>query len=153
MLYTRWTRPPSKLTPVSTYDSLRAPIGTARSSSPRIGDRETILYSHANVIPTSPIWPVLALLESPDRITPQFATRNSHTVAWVTQIAGQRPVEFQRLHGMGEALYEALHDNIQALYVPRLCTNWRAQCLVALPRPAPAREWRELIVRPSDRGS
>ncbi len=52
-----------------------------------------------------------ALLESPDRISPQFATHNARTVAWVTQLAGRRSVEFQRLHGMGEALYGALHEN------------------------------------------
>jgi RHH-type proline utilization regulon transcriptional repressor/proline dehydrogenase/delta 1-pyrroline-5-carboxylate dehydrogenase len=42
-------------------------------------------------------------------IYPQFATHNAHTVAYVMQImSGGAPgqFEFQRLHGMGEALYE-----------------------------------------------
>ncbi len=42
---------------------------------------------------------------------PQFATHNAHTVAYVSQIlAGAAPdrFEFQRLHGMGEALYETV---------------------------------------------
>ncbi|WP_142850009.1 bifunctional proline dehydrogenase/L-glutamate gamma-semialdehyde dehydrogenase PutA [Telmatospirillum sp. J64-1] len=38
---------------------------------------------------------------------PMFATHNAHTVASVLQIAGaRRDFEFQRLHGMGEALYD-----------------------------------------------
>jgi RHH-type proline utilization regulon transcriptional repressor/proline dehydrogenase/delta 1-pyrroline-5-carboxylate dehydrogenase len=37
---------------------------------------------------------------------PQFATHNAHTVAAVLELAGDRSDwEFQRLHGMGEALY------------------------------------------------
>jgi RHH-type transcriptional regulator, proline utilization regulon repressor / proline dehydrogenase / delta 1-pyrroline-5-carboxylate dehydrogenase len=40
---------------------------------------------------------------------PQFATHNAHTVAAVLEMAGdRRDWEFQRLHGMGEALYEQL---------------------------------------------
>jgi RHH-type proline utilization regulon transcriptional repressor/proline dehydrogenase/delta 1-pyrroline-5-carboxylate dehydrogenase len=46
-----------------------------------------------------------ALLERPDCFYPQFATHNAHTVAWVATIAGDRPYEFQRLFGMGEALH------------------------------------------------
>jgi RHH-type proline utilization regulon transcriptional repressor/proline dehydrogenase/delta 1-pyrroline-5-carboxylate dehydrogenase len=37
---------------------------------------------------------------------PQFATHNAHTVASAVVAAGQTAFEFQRLHGMGEALYE-----------------------------------------------
>ena len=38
---------------------------------------------------------------------PQFATHNAHTVAAVLELAGgRRDYEFQRLHGMGETLYE-----------------------------------------------
>ncbi len=37
---------------------------------------------------------------------PQFATHNAHTIAVVTELAGDRlDYEFQRLHGMGEELY------------------------------------------------
>ena len=43
------------------------------------------------------------------RLLPQFATHNAHTVVSLLDMAGDRPIEFQRLHGMGEALYnEAL---------------------------------------------
>lgn len=37
---------------------------------------------------------------------PQFATHNAHTLASIVIMAGQREYEFQRLHGMGEALYQ-----------------------------------------------
>ncbi|MFT5372930.1 MAG: RHH-type proline utilization regulon transcriptional repressor/proline dehydrogenase [Lysobacterales bacterium] len=37
---------------------------------------------------------------------PQFATHNAHTIAMITELAGDRlDFEFQRLHGMGEDLY------------------------------------------------
>jgi RHH-type transcriptional regulator, proline utilization regulon repressor / proline dehydrogenase / delta 1-pyrroline-5-carboxylate dehydrogenase len=40
---------------------------------------------------------------------PQFATHNAHTVAAILELAGERKdYEFQRLHGMGEALYEQI---------------------------------------------
>jgi RHH-type transcriptional regulator, proline utilization regulon repressor / proline dehydrogenase / delta 1-pyrroline-5-carboxylate dehydrogenase len=40
---------------------------------------------------------------------PQFATHNAHTVAAILEFAGERrDYEFQRLHGMGEALYEQI---------------------------------------------
>ena len=40
---------------------------------------------------------------------PQFATHNAHTVAAVIELAGDnRDWEFQRLHGMGEALYDEI---------------------------------------------
>ncbi len=41
-----------------------------------------------------------------DRIFPQFATHNAHTVAAIQELAEGRPYEFQRLHGMGERLHE-----------------------------------------------
>ena len=46
------------------------------------------------------------LLEAPAAFYPQFATHNAHTVAAVLEMAGGRTDwEYQRLHGMGEALY------------------------------------------------
>jgi RHH-type proline utilization regulon transcriptional repressor/proline dehydrogenase/delta 1-pyrroline-5-carboxylate dehydrogenase len=42
-----------------------------------------------------------------DAFFPQFATHNAHTVAAILELVGpERDFEFQRLHGMGEALYE-----------------------------------------------
>jgi RHH-type proline utilization regulon transcriptional repressor/proline dehydrogenase/delta 1-pyrroline-5-carboxylate dehydrogenase len=54
-----------------------------------------------------------ALLAAPHLIYPQFATHNAHTLAAIETFAGEnRTFEFQRLHGMGEALYEVYDDAI-----------------------------------------
>lgn len=45
------------------------------------------------------------LLGLTDRIYPQFATHNAHTVAAILHMADGQPYEFQRLHGMGETLH------------------------------------------------
>ncbi|MEM7501158.1 MAG: bifunctional proline dehydrogenase/L-glutamate gamma-semialdehyde dehydrogenase PutA [Pseudomonadota bacterium] len=50
------------------------------------------------------------MLESSRAIVAQFATHNAHTIASIMQLAGDRPFEFQRLHGMGEELYEEIVD-------------------------------------------
>ncbi len=48
------------------------------------------------------------LLAAPDAIYPAFATHNANTIGAVKAIAANTPFEFQRLHGMGEGLYEEL---------------------------------------------
>ncbi len=64
------------------------------------------------------------LLAEPDLLFAQFATHNAHTLAAVCHMAAEKgtPVEFQRLHGMGEALYGAastLYDTITCrVYAP-----------------------------------
>jgi RHH-type proline utilization regulon transcriptional repressor/proline dehydrogenase/delta 1-pyrroline-5-carboxylate dehydrogenase len=81
------------------------------------------------------------LLSMTDRIYPQFATHNAHTVAAVLELAGKDRdrFEFQRLHGMGEALHEAVrkaeatrcriyapvgaHEDLLAYLVRRLLEN------------------------------
>ena len=52
-----------------------------------------------------------ALIEASPYIYAQFATHNAHTLAAVRRMARDRKVtiEHQRLHGMGEALYDAAH--------------------------------------------
>src|SRR5690606_23124340 len=80
------------------------------------------------------------LLGMTDRIYPQFATHNAHTVAAILSMAGDRTsFEFQRLHGMGEALHETVrkaegtrcriyapvgaHSDLLAYLVRRLLEN------------------------------
>ncbi|MDF2178985.1 bifunctional proline dehydrogenase/L-glutamate gamma-semialdehyde dehydrogenase PutA [Aliiglaciecola sp. CAU 1673] len=41
-------------------------------------------------------------------IYPMFATHNAHTVTAIRRLASSRDFEFQRLHGMGEELYDCL---------------------------------------------
>jgi RHH-type proline utilization regulon transcriptional repressor/proline dehydrogenase/delta 1-pyrroline-5-carboxylate dehydrogenase len=48
------------------------------------------------------------LLDASDVIYPAFATHNANTIGQVKALAAGRPFEFQRLHGMGEELYEEL---------------------------------------------
>ncbi|TMV07765.1 bifunctional proline dehydrogenase/L-glutamate gamma-semialdehyde dehydrogenase PutA [Ruegeria sediminis] len=50
------------------------------------------------------------LLGMTDRIYPQFATHNAHTVAAILHMANGQPFEFQRLHGMGETLHRLVKD-------------------------------------------
>ena len=80
------------------------------------------------------------LLSMTDRIYPQFATHNAHTVAAVLAMSPDRDAfEFQRLHGMGEQLHEAVrkaegircriyapvgaHSDLLAYLVRRLLEN------------------------------
>ena len=56
------------------------------------------------------------LLALRPRIFPQFATHNALTVATVLELAdGTSGFEFQRLHGMGDALYAQLREDRPAL--------------------------------------
>jgi RHH-type proline utilization regulon transcriptional repressor/proline dehydrogenase/delta 1-pyrroline-5-carboxylate dehydrogenase len=82
------------------------------------------------------------LLADPTAFYPQFATHNAHTLAAVLEMAGnRRDFEFQRLHGMGETLYEQVvgpealglaariyapvgsHEDLLAYLVRRLLEN------------------------------
>lgn len=66
------------------------------------------------------------LLGMTDRIYPQFATHNAHTVAAILDMAAQTGTaqtdyEFQRLHGMGEALHDLVLEGENAqcrIYAP-----------------------------------
>ncbi|NNC52735.1 MAG: bifunctional proline dehydrogenase/L-glutamate gamma-semialdehyde dehydrogenase PutA, partial [Erythrobacter sp.] len=48
------------------------------------------------------------LLAADDVIYPAFATHNAYTIGAIKALAGAKPFEFQRLHGMGEDIYGAL---------------------------------------------
>ena len=62
------------------------------------------------------------LLSMRDRLYPQFATHNAHTVAAVLEMGGEGDdYEFQRLHGMGEALHQQVRDSSKSrcrIYAP-----------------------------------
>jgi RHH-type proline utilization regulon transcriptional repressor/proline dehydrogenase/delta 1-pyrroline-5-carboxylate dehydrogenase len=52
-----------------------------------------------------------AMFAAGESIYPQFATHNAHTLSAVQVLAGGRTeFEYQRLHGMGEALYELYRE-------------------------------------------
>jgi RHH-type proline utilization regulon transcriptional repressor/proline dehydrogenase/delta 1-pyrroline-5-carboxylate dehydrogenase len=84
-----------------------------------------IKISHQMGWPDFPVWTTKAatdlnylgcarmMLNAPDAIYGQFATHNAHSLCAVRELAEQAGVEhyeFQRLHGMGEALYAAAED-------------------------------------------
>ncbi|MEM9967390.1 MAG: bifunctional proline dehydrogenase/L-glutamate gamma-semialdehyde dehydrogenase PutA [Pseudomonadota bacterium] len=62
------------------------------------------------------------LLGMTDRIYPQFATHNAHTVAAILHMATDpQRYEFQRLHGMGETLHKLVLDRYNTrcrIYAP-----------------------------------
>src|SRR5690554_1671742 len=64
------------------------------------------------------------LLGMTDRIYPQFATHNAHSVAAVLELArdlGRDQFEFQRLHGMGESLHDEVLEESKVpcrIYAP-----------------------------------
>ncbi|OAN10933.1 bifunctional proline dehydrogenase/L-glutamate gamma-semialdehyde dehydrogenase [Photobacterium jeanii] len=54
-------------------------------------------------------------------IYPQFASHNAHTVAAIVAMANHKDFEFQRLHGMGDALYNhamAMYQTHVRIYAP-----------------------------------
>ena len=65
-----------------------------------------------------------AMLAAGPLLYPMFATHNAHTIAWVLENAAASRTtefEFQRLHGMGEALYEQVRveqDHPCRVYAP-----------------------------------
>ncbi|MGZ3270876.1 MAG: bifunctional proline dehydrogenase/L-glutamate gamma-semialdehyde dehydrogenase PutA [Croceibacterium sp.] len=50
------------------------------------------------------------LLAAEDAIYPAFATHNAYTIGAIKALAAGREFEFQRLHGMGEDVYEVLAE-------------------------------------------
>ncbi|MFL6791290.1 MAG: bifunctional proline dehydrogenase/L-glutamate gamma-semialdehyde dehydrogenase PutA [Bradyrhizobium sp.] len=107
------------------------------------------------------------LLELRPRIFPQFATHNALTVATILELAhGESGFEFQRLHGMGEALYAQLgqdrpdiacrtyapvgsHRDLLAYLVRRLLENGANSSFVALAADE-AVPLKTLLRRPAD---
>lgn len=99
------------------------------------------------------------LLSMRDRIYPQFATHNAHSIAAVLNMAaGTENYEFQRLHGMGEGLHDlvmeqhqnrcriyapvGIHEDLLAYLVRRLLENGANSSFVnrVLDKTVPARE-------------
>ncbi len=90
---------------------------------------------------------VTKLLAARPHLYPQFATHNALTVASVIEEAGGvEGYEFQRLHGMGEALYEDA-DRRNRCRVSRLCAGRRTPRPARLSGAAPAGERRKLVLR------
>ncbi len=111
---------------------------------------------------------VRRLLAARNSLFPQFATHNALTVASVIEDAGGADgFEFQRLHGMGEALYDALiaelpdvacrvyapvggHRDLLAYLVRRLLENGANSSFVSVAAD-PSVPIEQILRRPQDR--
>lgn len=61
------------------------------------------------------------LSEQSSYLQPQFATHNALTVSYIQQLNSQKSFEFQRLHGMGAALYEQAQKTTDNIGNKSLC--------------------------------
>ncbi|AUQ50412.1 bifunctional protein PutA [Phaeobacter inhibens] len=82
------------------------------------------VYTHKSLTDVSYIANARKLLSMTDRIYPQFATHNAHTVSAILHMAkdtDKGAYEFQRLHGMGETLHNMVLEQNQThcrIYAP-----------------------------------
>ncbi|WP_373089375.1 bifunctional proline dehydrogenase/L-glutamate gamma-semialdehyde dehydrogenase PutA [Zhongshania sp.] len=93
-----------------------------------------IKYAQVNGLPGYPVYTRKAatdvsylanaakLLARRDIFYPMFASHNAYTVAAVLELAGEHKTgfEFQRLHGMGEALFHQITGNYDGAYPCRI---------------------------------
>ena len=96
-----------------------------------------------------------ALIGAAPALYGQFATHNAHTLAAVRAMAepGRAvAVEYQRLHGMGEALYAGADDALRRLPAARLRPGRRPRGPAALSGAPPAGERRQHLLRPRPAG-
>ena len=80
------------------------------------------LFTHKHLTDVSYICCSKKLLGMSDRIYPQFATHNAHSATAIIEMADDHSkFEFQRLHGMGESLYQQVRKkyNVRCrIYAP-----------------------------------
>ncbi|MFK7854797.1 MAG: bifunctional proline dehydrogenase/L-glutamate gamma-semialdehyde dehydrogenase PutA [Granulosicoccus sp.] len=75
------------------------------------GVKDFPVFTHKAATDISYICCAQKLLNYSDRIYPQFATHNAHTVCAILNIAKKdQAFEFQRLHGMGELMHKLVLD-------------------------------------------
>lgn len=80
------------------------------------------VFTHKSATDVSYICCARKLLDYSDRIYPQFATHNAHSVCAILNMAkDSQAYEFQRLHGMGEVLHKLVmekHETRCRIYAP-----------------------------------
>jgi RHH-type proline utilization regulon transcriptional repressor/proline dehydrogenase/delta 1-pyrroline-5-carboxylate dehydrogenase len=102
----------------------------------QLGMRDYPVFTRKSVTDVSYVACARTLLSAPEAIYPAFATHNCRTVATILELCGVRPpdkggselgeggvsrFEFQKLFGMGDALYDALlaeHPVACRIYAP-----------------------------------
>ncbi len=82
------------------------------------------VFTHKSATDVSYLACSQVILSRPDVFYPQFATHNAHTLAAINHSGKLHPgYEFQRLHGMGESLYQEIIDN----------QDWQIPCRIYAP--------------------
>lgn len=91
------------------------------------------VFTHKSATDVSYLACAQFILSRPDVFYPQFASHNAHTLAAIHQSGKQQHAgyEFQRLHGMGKALYDEIVTG----------QNWRNPCRIY----APVGRYQELL--------
>ncbi|NOT10690.1 MAG: bifunctional proline dehydrogenase/L-glutamate gamma-semialdehyde dehydrogenase PutA [Methylococcaceae bacterium] len=90
------------------------------------------VFTHKSATDLSYLACVQLILSRPDVFYPQFATHNAQTLAAIHHLGKQHPgYELQRLHGMGESLYQEIIDD----------KNWQVPCRIY----APVGQYHELL--------
>jgi len=75
-----------------------------------LGVEDYPVYTRKAATDACYLYSAARMLEAEDAIYGQFATHNAHTIAAIADMAEGKHYEFQRLHGMGELLYEAASE-------------------------------------------
>ncbi len=81
------------------------------------------VFTHKSATDLSYLACAQFMLSRTDVFYPQFASHNAHTVAAVYQFGQHSRYEFQRLHGMGERLYQEIIE----------VQNWGIPCRIYAP--------------------
>jgi RHH-type transcriptional regulator, proline utilization regulon repressor / proline dehydrogenase / delta 1-pyrroline-5-carboxylate dehydrogenase len=87
----------------------------------QLGMRDYPVFTRKSATDISYIACAKTLLSAPEFIYPAFATHNCRTVATILEFANDSDFEFQKLFGMGDALYDALladHPVACRIYAP-----------------------------------
>jgi RHH-type proline utilization regulon transcriptional repressor/proline dehydrogenase/delta 1-pyrroline-5-carboxylate dehydrogenase len=102
------------------------------------GDADYPVFTRKPATDVSWIACARRMLDRRDALRPAFATHNAHSFATILELAGDGGFEMQRLHGMGEALYDGMvgpacpvrvyapvgsHEDLLAYLVRRLLEN------------------------------
>jgi len=82
------------------------------------------VFTHKSATDSAYLACAAFILDNDQAFFPQFATHNAHTVAAIHALGRQHPgYEFQRLHGMGDALYREIVE----------VRNWSVPCRIYAP--------------------
>jgi RHH-type transcriptional regulator, proline utilization regulon repressor / proline dehydrogenase / delta 1-pyrroline-5-carboxylate dehydrogenase len=99
---------------IAQHHGLRIPVRLVKGAywdseikrAQEAGLEEYPVFTRKAASDTSYIACARTIFAAPEALYGQFASHNAHTLATIDTLSQGRDFEFQRLHGMGEALYE-----------------------------------------------